>query len=349
MADNELAGRSSSLSAAQLQQALTLLEADERLEEVLGGSPLDALVVVAEGGGLAIAPKPEIWLNEAARQIVAECVQAALTRAHAQLETSSLRDAPAERRASTAGPNPHVIAARSHLEAGNPGRALEIAQSALARWPESTELRTYHALSLNALGHLAEAAQAFREVIRLDPESAFAHGNLGHVLGRLGRWQEALESAEAGLKLAPDDPVLLHTSALAKENLGRYEDAKGDMERALSIDPSLPGGPSDLQRIETSYKLDAEICLLDEHGTQSDQDTDELDVELVEEQAVPAGERADGPAPQPPGDEGEPDGDARWAVASHRSAGGPEKVCEECGATNPSQTAFCVQCGRRMD
>ena len=54
------------------------------------------------------------------------------------------------------------------------------------------------------LGRLPEAASHYEQALRLDPDIAEAHNNLGSVLLQLGRIDEAAPQFEAALRLRPD-------------------------------------------------------------------------------------------------------------------------------------------------
>lgn len=76
-------------------------------------------------------------------------------------------------------------------------------------------------------GLLEQAADQYREAIRLDPESAEAHNNLGSILGRQGRLQEAIREVSRAVELAP-------SLAEAHNNLGILLAVRGDSGSAES-------------------------------------------------------------------------------------------------------------------
>jgi tetratricopeptide (TPR) repeat protein len=45
------------------------------------------------------------------------------------------------------------------------------------------------------LGRNQEATEAYGQAIRLKPDCAEAHNNLGNAYANLGRWQKAIEAA----------------------------------------------------------------------------------------------------------------------------------------------------------
>jgi Flp pilus assembly protein TadD len=55
-------------------------------------------------------------------------------------------------------------------------------------------------------GRLNEAINEFREALRLNPDYAEAHCNLGAALGTQGRLDEAVTHLQEALRLRPDYP-----------------------------------------------------------------------------------------------------------------------------------------------
>lgn len=70
-----------------------------------------------------------------------------------------------------------------------------------------------------------EAAEAYRKVARAAPKSAHAWRDLARAAGSLGRNEDALSAANAGLRLAPRDEDLLRSRALALRGLGHPDAA----------------------------------------------------------------------------------------------------------------------------
>jgi adenylate cyclase len=54
------------------------------------------------------------------------------------------------------------------------------------------------------------------------------------------RPSEALDAADAGLAINPNDIGLLIARAIAENSLGQYEQAKADMKRAIQLSPRDP-------------------------------------------------------------------------------------------------------------
>lgn len=86
------------------------------------------------------------------------------------------------------------------------------------------------AAQLQGTGDYAGAADAWRGVVALQPDSVAAHVNLGVVLAHLGRYDDAISEYEAANKLLPGDPRIALNTALAYEKSGRIAEAQQRFE-----------------------------------------------------------------------------------------------------------------------
>ena len=90
------------------------------------------------------------------------------------------------------------------------------------------------------MGSFPEARNAFREAVRLRPDDAEAHYNLGLALGKLKRDQEALSEFAQAVKLQPDLARAHRNLGLASLNLNRLDEAKKALQEAAALDPKDP-------------------------------------------------------------------------------------------------------------
>lgn len=102
-----------------------------------------------------------------------------------------------------AGADPLVYAkAVAGVErAGQTEVAAEAYAAAVAHWPDDPVLQLALGNARYKLGDLTRAADAYRETARRHPDRAEAHNNLAHVLGELGRYDEAEAAAERAVAL----------------------------------------------------------------------------------------------------------------------------------------------------
>ena len=88
------------------------------------------------------------------------------------------------------------------------------------------------------LGMHKEAIEAFKQAIRINPEHANAHNNLGLAYVDLGMHKEAIEAFKQAVKINPDDVVAHHNLALARSHLKRqHKQAKQAIIKAVLLEP----------------------------------------------------------------------------------------------------------------
>ena len=76
-----------------------------------------------------------------------------------------------------------------------------------------------------------------REALRLQPDFANAHDSLGHLLNRLGRWEEAEASVRTALRLNPQAANAHVTLGHIFRQVGRADEAQASYRAALSLRP----------------------------------------------------------------------------------------------------------------
>jgi tetratricopeptide (TPR) repeat protein len=94
-----------------------------------------------------------------------------------------------------------------------------------------------HAYQLQQQGDYAAAADAYRAFLKLRPDEAGAHSNLGAVLVKLGRYDEGIAEYQTAEKLLPGDPRIGLNLALAYEKSGRLQEATNKLESVHSAVP----------------------------------------------------------------------------------------------------------------
>jgi serine/threonine protein kinase/Tfp pilus assembly protein PilF len=124
--------------------------------------------------------------------------------------------------------------------------------------------------SLLRAGRTDEAATAFAEAVRLQPNGFWPNFYDGVGARRQGRHEDAVAAFRACLTLAPDCAPCYHNRALSLADLDRRGAARRDLDRALELDPNL--GVAWLARGVLSYReqrFDDALADLDralEHG-----------------------------------------------------------------------------------
>ena len=103
------------------------------------------------------------------------------------------------------------------------------------------DLAEAHANLGNALrdqGKQAEAAAEYREAIRLKPDDAATHANLGFALDASGRSAEAIEAWRRSVSLNPKQPNVWYWLGRALLNAGRRDEAAEPFRQVLALYPA---------------------------------------------------------------------------------------------------------------
>jgi Flp pilus assembly protein TadD len=102
---------------------------------------------------------------------------------------------------------------------------------------------------------LAAAERRFGEFLKLEPNNVAALGNMGVVLSRMGRHQDAVQIYERALKLAPKSPDLHLNLGLAYLKQDDHRQARSAFERAAAL---RPGHPQTLELLASAHLLTGE-------------------------------------------------------------------------------------------
>lgn len=134
-----------------------------------------------------------------------------------------------------------VVAAKRAVLELLQGGELHNARKELARlcteWPDDHELWMLLGLCRMELGHVAEAAAAFKRARQVKPDFPPAHARLGEAYMGQRRFEAALECFEAALRLDPGNPKSLVSIGAALIALGRFDEAVARTCEALRYFP----------------------------------------------------------------------------------------------------------------
>ncbi len=139
---------------------------------------------------------------------------------------------------------------RAYASQGDLERALAVSQAAVTRYPEHPILLNNHCVLLEAAGDLVEAETGLNRALELEPGMAQISKNLGDVLYRLGRFEEAWTSYARAESLNPDLGEDLHfrMGNLALRR-GDTAGARAHWERALQLHPGHQLARANLQAL----------------------------------------------------------------------------------------------------
>jgi predicted O-linked N-acetylglucosamine transferase (SPINDLY family)/2-polyprenyl-3-methyl-5-hydroxy-6-metoxy-1,4-benzoquinol methylase len=91
--------------------------------------------------------------------------------------------------------------------------------------------------TLKEQGNLAEAAASYGRALEIKSDFADAHSNLGVVLHDLGQHKEAVASYRRALEINPDLAVAHNNLGSALKEQGKFTEADASYKRALEIEP----------------------------------------------------------------------------------------------------------------
>ncbi len=108
-------------------------------------------------------------------------------------------------------------------------------------------------LSKEYLGDKGGAMADYLEAISLDPCDSVAHRNLGALLNRLDRPEEALLYLNTAIDLDPHSARACTELGIAYFNMGAWLEAHRFVKKALSLDPENRLAKLGLEKIEQSF------------------------------------------------------------------------------------------------
>ena len=125
--------------------------------------------------------------------------------------------------------------------AGMLDASVEIYRQAVGNDPQSPEARRDLGALLAQTGRYREAADQYREAVRLEPDKALNHFTLALVLEQLDdpkAGDEALAQFERAVEMTPDYREFRRALADRLAQAGRFADAMPHFERLVNDDPS---------------------------------------------------------------------------------------------------------------
>lgn len=132
---------------------------------------------------------------------------------------------------------------QSALDSQRAGRLAEAAvayQQLLREQPQHATAHHNLALLLLQQNRLDAALAHMREAARLQPNSLEIQNNLGGLWEHAGRWNEAIQAYQQAAVLAPESPVPYCNLGEALCKVGRNAEALVALRAAATLDPELP-------------------------------------------------------------------------------------------------------------
>ena len=133
--------------------------------------------------------------------------------------------------------NLYNIIGAAYQGLGEPDKAIEAYNKALAIKPNYAELYYNVGIALKEQGKLEEAIEAYKKAISLMPEYAEAHNNMGLALKEQGKLEKAIEAYNKVLTIKPDHAGTCYNIGNALKDQGKLEEAIEAYNKALAIKP----------------------------------------------------------------------------------------------------------------
>lgn len=114
-----------------------------------------------------------------------------------------------------------------------------ILQAVLSHNPDSVSAMTTLGILLQTDGRSAQAARIYERILQLDPDAVAAINNLAWILAEdQGKYGQALELAQSGLRKAPEYIDLIDTRGVIYYRLGQFHKATQDFTRCVELYPT---------------------------------------------------------------------------------------------------------------
>ena len=133
----------------------------------------------------------------------------------------------------------HALLAMALADQNRGREAMRAATRAIAINPDLALAHAARACALSAQGLQWEAEMEARQAVALAPTDPNRHSDLAGIVGRAGRFAEALDITSRGLSLNPQHLPSLLCRAQALVSLGRSDEAQELLTSALLEDPDL--------------------------------------------------------------------------------------------------------------
>ena len=124
-----------------------------------------------------------------------------------------------------------------HYQTGNPERALNLLDKAIAIYPDDPSAHSNRGNALRLLGDVLGAYDSYDRAVQLQADHADALYNRGCVALQLGRAEQALTDFQAAQQQQPDNTAVLNNAGGALLALQRPQEALSYFDQALALLP----------------------------------------------------------------------------------------------------------------
>ncbi|MEN9316689.1 MAG: hypothetical protein RIS35_3082, partial [Pseudomonadota bacterium] len=122
-------------------------------------------------------------------------------------------------------------------QSGDPAQAIRKIEQAIRLRPDVASFHTNLGNAYRASGHVQEALASYARAIALDAGQTDALANRARVLSDLGRFEEAIDAFDQALTGSPGDAEFLNGKGNALQRAGQVEESLDCYEAALAANP----------------------------------------------------------------------------------------------------------------
>ncbi len=140
----------------------------------------------------------------------------------------------------------HGLLGSLELKRGNVPQAIRHFEIALRVYPEHADAHYNLGRALTQVGRVDEAIEHYREALEIKPFSSIGHYNLAAMLAAQGQLDEAIEHYREALEITPDDSDIHNNLAVALGTVGQVEQALRHYRHALRLKPDASDVHSNL-------------------------------------------------------------------------------------------------------
>jgi tetratricopeptide (TPR) repeat protein len=118
------------------------------------------------------------------------------------------------------------------------GRAYETARQAMHDFPKNSQILLSYALACYFTQHTDAAESAYRQLIRMEPDSDQGYFALGNFYSDLDRFSDAAKNFEIAISKNPKNYVNHYMDGVMLFRLNRVKEATAQLNQALELNPT---------------------------------------------------------------------------------------------------------------